>query len=323
MTKTILILTNKDDVTVDYIVMELQRRKIKYYRLNTEDIPSSVIIDFDITNNSFGLYDIKKDFTLDLSDITAVYYRRPLISDLNTLAGISTSEKEYLRSELTYILEGIYKVLRNKYWLNYVYRIREAENKIYQLIVAKELGVKLPESIITNSYNSIIKFIGDNNDNIIKPIKSGHLKKKQNSAAIFTSKYDLNENDQDRLELFPNYLQRNIIKSFDIRCIVVGSEVFVAEIHSQNDEESVIDWRRGKNVLKHSKHVLPDDIKIFCISITRKFELNYSAIDFILDTNGDYYFLEINPNGQWAWIENRLGYPISSKIVDMLVNEGE
>ena len=59
-----------------------------------------------------------------------------------------------------------------------------------------------------------------------------------------------------------------------------------------------------------------------CIELTRKLNLNYSAIDMILDENNDYVFLEINPNGQWAWIENKLQFPISKKIVDLLV-EGE
>ena len=71
----------------------------------------------------------------------------------------------------------------------------------------------------------------------------------------------------------------------------------------------------------HKKHELPKDIKEKCIQITKKFSLNYSAIDLILDKNGQYIFLECNPNGQWAWLEVRLGFPISKKIVE-LIREG-
>ena len=54
--KMILLLTNKDDVTVDFIVKELKRQKLQYYRLNTEDIPEIIKIDFNMDNNKFMLY---------------------------------------------------------------------------------------------------------------------------------------------------------------------------------------------------------------------------------------------------------------------------
>ena len=56
-----------------------------------------------------------------------------------------------------------------------------------------------------------------------------------------------------------------------------------------------------------------------CLKLTKKLELNFSAIDLILDKNKDYIFLEINPNGQWAWIEKRLGYNISCEIIKLLM----
>lgn len=129
----ILLLTNKDDVTVDFIVKELKRQKLQYYRLNTEDIPEIIKIDFNMDNNKFILHDLKKEIRVDLDEIDAVYFRRAQISELNYIDNITGPEKTYLRGELAYVLEGVYKLLENKYWINNVYRIREAENKIFQL----------------------------------------------------------------------------------------------------------------------------------------------------------------------------------------------
>ncbi|MNZ28723.1 hypothetical protein D3C78_459550 [compost metagenome] len=50
----------------------------------------------------------------------------------------------------------------------------------------------------------------------------------------------------------------------------------------------------------------------------RRLNLRYGAIDFVCDPQGNLWFLEINPNGQWAWIENLTGYPIAEAIVDEL-----
>ena len=58
-----------------------------------------------------------------------------------------------------------------------------------------------------------------------------------------------------------------------------------------------------------------------CITLLKILNLRFGAIDFILDTAGNFTFLEINPNGQWAWIEKRTGYEISNEIVNLLEYE--
>lgn len=324
MMKTVLILTNKDDITVDFVVRELKEREINYYRLNTEDIPSRISINFDINKNEYKLLDKMKNIEINLLDFDSVYFRRPSISDLNHIEGVNKSEILYLKSELTFVLEGIYKVLRNKYWLNNVYDIRESENKIYQLEIAKSIGFNIPRAVISNDIKALSTIKNTYRNNlIIKPIKSGHMKWGNAGKAIFTTKINEEQfKDIKRIESFPIFIESNIHKIVDLRCTVVGDEVFTAEIHSQVIDESKIDWRKGKQILEHKEHILPSHIKKMCIELTQKLNLNYSAIDMILDENNEYIFLEINPNGQWAWIENRLQFPISKKIVDLLI-EGE
>lgn len=46
--------------------------------------------------------------------------------------------------------------------------------------------------------------------------------------------------------------------------------------------------------------------------------LQFAAIDFVLDVENRYWFLEINPNGQWVWIEHLVELPISKEIVNQL-----
>lgn len=100
---------------------------------------------------------------------------------------------------------------------------------------------------------------------------------------------------------------------------VVGEHIFAAKINSQLSSESLTDWRAANNILPHEKIQLPNELESKCLELNRYFKLNFSAIDFILDTNNEYFFLEINPNGQWAWIEQLLEYPISKAITDILL----
>jgi len=100
---------------------------------------------------------------------------------------------------------------------------------------------------------------------------------------------------------------------------VVGNKVFATAIHSQDHNETKIDWRLWDIItdidLKHTKIELPSDISEKCINITKSFNLSFSAIDLILSKDNEYYFLEMNPNGQWAWIEEKTGYPIRDTII--------
>ena len=324
MMKTILIITNKEDITVDFIVRELQHRGIPYYRMNTEDIPDRISINFNLNSNELVLIDKVKEKKINLLDFDSVYFRRPLLNNLDYIQGINFQEQDYLKSELAFILEGIYKALRNKYWLNNIYKIREAENKIYQLQIAREIGFEIPLSYISNQSKQI-KELQEicNNNCIVKPIKSGNIKDLKNSKAIFTTKLKREQfANVEGIESFPLFIQENIRKQFDLRITVLADEVYTAQIHSQISKDSEIDWRRGNRILEHRPHDLPIKIKNMCISLTQQMGLNYSAIDMVLDENGNYIFLEINPNGQWAWIEKRLGFPLSKKIVELLVGEG-
>jgi len=98
----------------------------------------------------------------------------------------------------------------------------------------------------------------------------------------------------------------------------VGEKVFAAFIHSQDSDDSKVDWRVSQDGLKHSIYMLPEDISANCINLLRELDLNFGAIDLILNENGEYVFLEINPNGQWAWLEKLLGLDISGAIVNLL-----
>ena len=52
----------------------------------------------------------------------------------------------------------------------------------------------------------------------------------------------------------------------------------------------------------------------------RDFELKFGAFDFIVNKSDEWIFLEINPNGQWLWLEKILDIPISECIFKYLID---
>lgn len=316
----ILIITNKGDITTDFIVKSLSSKKVPYYRLNTEEIGISLLVNIDFAENQFSIIDKNLDVEIDLIKITSVYFRRPEISQFGKK--MSLGESNFIRNELIFTLEGLYRILANAYWLNNVYDIRSAENKIYQLLVAKNIGFQIPPSVITNNSKVAFDFYYKHKAScIIKPIKSGIVEGDIEEGVIFTSQVLFDNDNLQRIEMCPVYLQKLIQKRGDIRITIVADEVFPAFIHSQEMAESKIDWRKSSIPLEHSPIEVPENILTKCLELTNYFKLNFAAIDFILDEEGNYIFLEINPNGQWAWIERQLNYGISEKITSILIEK--
>lgn len=92
-----------------------------------------------------------------------------------------------------------------------------------------------------------------------------------------------------------------------VRCgvTVVGDTLFAATIDSQAHAETEVDWRKTSTPdIAHATYELPTEIEEKCVALTRSLGLRFGALDFVLDRDGQLWFLEINPNGQWAWIEN-------------------
>lgn len=153
---------------------------------------------------------------------------------------------------------------------------------------------------------------------IIKPIRCGLIEGEKEEGVIFTSEVEINDINKQRIQACPIFLQELIPKKADVRVTVVGDRLFPALIHSQEEKESEVDWRRTDKLLKYSEVKLPEELETKCLALAEKLSLSFAAIDFILTDDDEYIFLEINPNGQWAWIEKQLKFKISDEIVSLL-----
>ncbi|HMW02377.1 MAG TPA: ATP-dependent carboxylate-amine ligase, partial [Acidobacteriota bacterium] len=118
----------------------------------------------------------------------------------------------------------------------------------------------------------------------------------------------------------PCLFQEYIPKKVELRITVVGRKIFAAEIHSQQSQRSKDDWRRYDIAnTPYLKHRLPEAIKIKCQQLVRELGLVFGCIDMIVTPDNRYVFLEINPNGQWGWIEELTQLPICANLAEMLI----
>ncbi len=287
-----------------------------FYRFNTEDLPN-YLFRHDACLGTRGFELDVGDQTINLGFVGAGYYRRPG-SPIPSQNVRGSADRSYCEAEWQCILKAIYALLGNR-WLNSPSAIDAAENKPLQLAKATSLGFRIPKTQITNDAGAAATLLAEGHI-IAKPIRTALIGEADNERVIFTSLVTSgDELKRDAVRVAPVIFQQHIPKAIDLRVTVVGQKVFAVAIHSQDAEETRIDWRQGSNItLEHTIFDLPYELRGRCVDLVAQLGLRFGAIDLVKDIAGDFWFLEINPNGQWAWIENLTGLPIASAIVDEL-----
>lgn len=318
----LLVVTNKTDLASDYLILRLNERGLPFRRLNTEDYGQAFEIDLTPGTRLEWRITFSDGQALDDETVSAVYFRQPrspLAPD-----DIAESDRGFAERELKETLRGLWRLIDERKWLNHPRRLWLASNKPEQLSVAAKLGFRLPETCITRSRKELADFFAHHKGRIIcKAVKNGFSHEDMIVTLAMTRRVE-----KDYVDNFADYAavpmiyQREIAKKVDVRVTIVGDRLFATAIHSQENAETEVDWRLwdvGTFDLKHQPIKLPSDVAAQCRSITAHYGLNYAAIDLICGADGHYYFLEVNPNGQWAWIEQKAGYPVRDALIDSLI----
>lgn len=300
----ILVVTNKRDYTADFLILEMKRRGLEFLRLNTEDFPQSARLSLKLSNSQIqGQLSVGMK-SVAFTDIHSVWYRRPLPS-IPAETVTDEAAKDFIIRESRVTLEGAWRLL-SCIWVSHPDRIQVAESKIYQLQIASQIGFTIPTTLITNSPAHAQTFYEDRPDQVIfKPQRHGRIDREDRFSLLYTNVVTPDHmGDFARINLSPVLFQHYAPKKLELRVTVVGKNVFPVEIHSQDVSEAKHDWRKvDPAMLKHVPHELPPHIANKCIQLVETLGLSFGAIDLILTPDGEYIFLEINPNGQWAWIE--------------------
>lgn len=318
----ILIVTNKTDYTADFLILELQKRNKEFYRFNTEDFPEKIQLTFNISNTGTEVELQSENKNFFLSEVESAWFRRPVTPGI---ALPNQREQRFAINESIATLEGIWQSL-DCFWVSRPERLRVAEKKIWQLVNAQKIGFTLSRTMVTNDPQAGFGFAESNDfDVVYKTLESARISENDDLGLIFTSSIRTTPKENyAAISLSPVLLQRRIKKKVDLRVTVIGNKVFPVEINARNSAEIELDWRRAHpEDLIYKSHSLPRKIEEMCVELTKVLGLNFGAIDLILTSDEEYVFLEINPNGQWAWIQQlNPEIKLREALADLLINRG-
>ncbi len=260
-----------------------------------------------------------KDVPLNL--ISSVWYRKPKpvsakIDDINI--------DQFITREWQMFLHSLYSSLHNAFWINPISANTAANAKLYQLQVARKIGFSIPDSIFTNDKKAALEFAKKHHVIALKVIDQVIVTHQNVDRYMYTKKLSFAElQSLAGFNISPVIIQEYIPKAYEIRATCVGNKIFSCRIDSQGDEDSRTDWRNGKiSQMTHSQINLPSLIENQIKAMMKYFNLQFGAFDILVTPEKHHVFLELNPNGQWAWIELLTQMPIGLAIAQLLKKNG-
>lgn len=317
----ILILSEADDPHVKVVTAKLEDRGEVYYCFDPARFPKDAMgtVEFGSERRELQIHGEQ----LDLCGIRSVWYRRPGFPQADPNV-VDEAQREWVEGEAFHFLMGLWQTMDCLWVPAKPLSSIIAENKIVQLQQAARLGFPVPRTKVTNQPEQLLDLYADSGGNLVtKVVRRGGIHADGRPAAVYTQVVRRrNVPGYRSIRLAPLIIQEYIPKALELRVTVVGSRVFTAAIHSQDDRRSRHDWRRGSDFEKtrYMAYELPSHVSERCIHLVRSFGLTFGAIDLILTPDNQFVFIEINPNGQWLWIQNLTGLPIDEAIVTALID---
>ncbi len=310
----ILIFSSRLDVHVPYVTKYLNKDEFLVID------PLSEIIDGGGIDFVFSKNKLKVSYqNYDLSGIKSIWYRKTSVVDRNLLP-IEEDKKSYAMSALNTHVSSLAYLFPDAFWMSERPAVWRANSKPLQLTYAARLGLNVPETLFASTTEAAEKFIKEHGTCIAKNQAREFPPNKIVFTKIIQEKDDL---DFSGLQFDPYIFQQYVEPAYELRVTVVGSQVFPATVAGEETDgvsSSYRDWRYAhvNDTFKAAKADLSEKISRQCVELVHDLGLTYGAIDLIVDKKGKTWFLEINPNGQWAFIEELTGQPIGKTIARLL-----
>lgn len=328
-----IILSEIDDVSTNYIIdwfLLYDEKFIRYNGIKNEKSIfnfDKVLYNLNLENDSFDLLS-KNNFKLNSSSLKSIWYRRPFIG----VSDFTKIEKSNFDNRINFNLIENNILYHNKVFKDIIIDSfnsaakkigtyeKNSLNKFIILKKAKKIGLDIPNTIVTNSQSKAISFLKKNNFEIItKPLYE--VISFSIDDYVYVSLTSVITKPSEIPNSFSITLFQNCIeKEYEVRVFYLDGNFYSMAIFSQNNTKTKIDFRDydQEKMNKMVAFKLENTIEIKIEKLMKELKLNTGSIDLIKSKDGKYYFLEINPIGQFDFLSKNCNYNIEHKIAKYL-----
>jgi Prokaryotic glutathione synthetase, ATP-grasp domain len=299
----LLILTNSQDATAEFLVPVLYRQGIDFLRFDTDRSVQATRLGYQAGRPILSLGG--RQFSPD--DFRNVWYRRP--GKLCHEVFGDSGDGAFAYGEWAEALEGFLAHIPMERWMNYPAHNVAASHKIEQLTTARALGLTAPATLMTQDADELCAFYAEQDGKVVaKPMASGYVKsaKGEVCSLVYTNRVrPLHLQNLSDVSACPTLFQQYIEKQHDVRITIVDGYVHaVALIAREPDGRQRCDVRRNNMAdVSYRTVSVPSEVERGLTALAAYYSLRFAAIDMAVGKDGNWYFFEVNPNGQWAWLD--------------------
>ncbi|GAA1901192.1 ATP-grasp ribosomal peptide maturase [Streptomyces sodiiphilus] len=315
---TVLVLAGRFDPTADLVVEELNRRAVPVFRADLAGFPQELVLDATMGPSGWRGTLRSRSRTLCLEAVRSVYYRRP--ARPRVAEGMPGAARAVAAAEARRGFGGLLLSLPCR-WLPPPGPAADAEYKPLQLRLAAEAGLSVPRTLITNDPEAAARFSGTLDGPLLyKPFSQVRGTVDGRTAAVYASLVPPGMLPHPDIGTTAHLFQEWVPKAYDVRLTAVAEKLFGAEIHTTS-ESGHVDWRR--DYASHTYRICtpPPEVVRGVHRLLERLALPYGAFDFVVTPEGSWRFLEVNPSGQFGFVEQATGLPITAAIADYLEAE--
>ncbi len=312
MTAEVLIVSNEQDLDADRVIAELGRRGVDVLRCNTERLTEWQVA---VEVGRRWQLTAPSGRTATSRSVRAVWWRRPEPPSRH-LHGLSSVQRQALDDQWQALTEGLASG-GDRRWISPPAALRRAEDKLFQLTTAARVGLAVPETVVVNDLGAALEFVERCGGRAVaKSLTAAHWEHDSEAAFVFATLIGPDDlpDDPAAFRRAPVVLQAPIIPKRDVRATVVGTRVLAAETPPTINE---IDWRL-EPYRPWTSIDLPPTVTELCRRLVAALNLRFAGIDLALADDGAAWFLEANPNGEWGWLVDAAGLPVTAALADEL-----
>lgn len=320
------------DEPTNMVIDWLSFYEAEFLRINGDDFSNNIRFKIDFKKREIR----SKTNRIDNKSINVVWFRR-WKNPYNQTTFFDKFKEEKFSSEDVLLIEKFHKFLNHEeqkmanacfsifnkvLWIPKPEKAKGSVNKLEILLMAESNGLKVPNTIITNGKKDVIEFFKKNKSIITKPISEATtMIYKGILVPMFTKIVSRSEANLFPNTFFPSLFQENIRKQFEVRTFIHRDKIYSMAIFSQRDTKTNTDFR-NYNEEKPNRYIpflLPKDIEQNLFNLLKDLDLVTGSVDLICDVNNNYYFLEINPVGQFGMVSLNCNYNIEKMIAEDLI----
>lgn len=254
-------------------------------------------------NSLAGQIDLSDGTELSIETIHSVFWRT--FSGVNVPNLLDRDQQRMAFYDAMSLMRSVLQ-LDSIHWVNSWNAYQFHQEKPRQLHAVQTLGVKIPATLISNQATKIIEFARSHPKTIFKPVYGGAHTGLVTAELLELERLNLS------LKIAPITLQE-YIPGTNIRSYVIANTVYSAEIRSES-----LDFRTD-DAASILPVTLPTQVEQHSIAIARRLGLEWTAIDWRRDLNGEYIFLEANPSPMFLYFEQQTGFPITQQLIQLLI----